>query len=186
MVLDLQSRMNLITGDSGLGKSFLLDVAWWALTGRWPRDLNSCLTSGYAARPTNIGIPAKLRFELADDGGKSIGFEGMYSVMNERWTGPPGRPWSPGLVVHARDDGGFSVWDPVRNYWRKRTDTYGRDRLPGYVFSSQEIWNGLVVPIAGRSTKVCKGLLDEPLAKLFPFRWPRRFSGAVRRLRSGP
>jgi predicted ATPase len=23
-------RLNLITGDNGLGKSFLLDVAWWA------------------------------------------------------------------------------------------------------------------------------------------------------------
>ena len=46
MVLDLAPRMNLITGDNGLGKSFLLDVAWWALTRRWPRDLNPRLTSG--------------------------------------------------------------------------------------------------------------------------------------------
>ena len=28
MALDLAPRMNLITGDNGLGKSFLLDVAW--------------------------------------------------------------------------------------------------------------------------------------------------------------
>ena len=35
MVLDLQRRLNLITGDNGLGKSFLLDVAWWALTRKW-------------------------------------------------------------------------------------------------------------------------------------------------------
>jgi predicted ATPase len=28
-------RLNLITGDNGLGKSFLLDVAWWALTRTW-------------------------------------------------------------------------------------------------------------------------------------------------------
>ncbi len=40
MLLDLQPRLNLITGDNGLGKSFLLDAAWWALTRRWPRDLN--------------------------------------------------------------------------------------------------------------------------------------------------
>jgi DNA repair ATPase RecN len=25
-------RLNVIAGDSGLGKSFLLDVAWWAVT----------------------------------------------------------------------------------------------------------------------------------------------------------
>lgn len=30
-------RVNLITGDNGLGKSFLLDVAWWSLTGSWPK-----------------------------------------------------------------------------------------------------------------------------------------------------
>jgi DNA repair exonuclease SbcCD ATPase subunit len=26
-------RLNLVTGDNGLGKTFLLDIAWWALTG---------------------------------------------------------------------------------------------------------------------------------------------------------
>ena len=28
-------RLNLIAGDNGLGKSFLLDLAWWALTRTW-------------------------------------------------------------------------------------------------------------------------------------------------------
>ena len=30
----LAPRLNLITGDNGLGKSSLLDIAWWALTRR--------------------------------------------------------------------------------------------------------------------------------------------------------
>ena len=29
-------RLNVITGDNGLGKSFLLDVCFWSLTGTWP------------------------------------------------------------------------------------------------------------------------------------------------------
>lgn len=33
--LELGPRINLITGDNGLGKSFLLDVAWRALTRTW-------------------------------------------------------------------------------------------------------------------------------------------------------
>src|ERR1700729_322187 len=33
--LDLAPRLNVLTGDNGLGKSFVLDVAWWALTGTW-------------------------------------------------------------------------------------------------------------------------------------------------------
>ena len=64
MALDMAPRLNLITGDNGLGKSFLLDVAWWALTRKWPRDLNPRLTSGYAARPTDIRKPAKLGFTV--------------------------------------------------------------------------------------------------------------------------
>lgn len=161
MVLDLKPRLNLITGDNGLGKSFLLDVAWWSLTRRWPRDLNPRLTSGYPARPTDISKPAKLRFNLTTDAGNSKGFESTYSVPDQSWTGRPGRPWSPGLVVHANADGGFSVWDPARNYWKKKGNIDVQDRLPGYVFSPQEVWTGLVVPIEGRPTKICKGILDD-------------------------
>jgi hypothetical protein len=50
MRMELAPRLNLITGDNGLGKSFLLDVAWWALTRRWPIELNRKMTSGYVAR----------------------------------------------------------------------------------------------------------------------------------------
>lgn len=39
MNMDLAPRLNLITGDNGLGKSFLLDVAWWALTRTWAREM---------------------------------------------------------------------------------------------------------------------------------------------------
>ncbi len=38
--LDFAPRVNLITGDNGLGKSFLLDVAWWALTETWNPESN--------------------------------------------------------------------------------------------------------------------------------------------------
>ena len=161
MVLHLAPRLNLVTGDNGLGKSFLLDVAWWALTRRWPRDLNPRLTSGYAARPTEIERSAKLRFALTTDAGNSRSFESKYSVRDEGWTGQPGRPWSPGLVIHAHADGGFSIWDPARNYWRRKGSIDVQDRLPGYVFSREEVWTGLVVPIQGKSTRVCRGLLDD-------------------------
>ncbi len=161
MALDLQSRMNLITGDNGLGKSFLLDTAWWALTRRWPRDLNPHLTSGYPARPADFARPAKLRFALTTDAGNTRSFESTYSVLDQSWTGQPGRPWSPGLVIHAHADGGFSVWDPARNYWRRRGNIDVQDRLPGYVFSPQEVWTGLDRSIEDKPTKVCRGVLDD-------------------------
>ncbi len=34
---DLSPRLNIITGDNGLGKTFLLECAWWALTETWAR-----------------------------------------------------------------------------------------------------------------------------------------------------
>ena len=37
--MEFAPRVNLITGDNGLGKSFLLDVAWFALTGRFLENL---------------------------------------------------------------------------------------------------------------------------------------------------
>ena len=33
--VELADRLNLFTGDNGLGKTFILDLAWWALTGDW-------------------------------------------------------------------------------------------------------------------------------------------------------
>jgi hypothetical protein len=34
MVFEPAPRLNILTGDNGLGKSFLLDCLWWMLTGR--------------------------------------------------------------------------------------------------------------------------------------------------------
>lgn len=42
----LAPRLNLITGDNGLGKSFLLDMAWYCLTRRWPQEVNPGLRRG--------------------------------------------------------------------------------------------------------------------------------------------
>lgn len=161
MELELAPRINLITGDNGLGKSFLLDVAWWALTRKWPRDLNPRLTAGYAARPTDVRAPATLRFTVRTASGGSRSYASTYSALDEGWPGRPGRPWIAGLVVYAHADGGFSVWDPARNYWQTRAGVDVQDRIPGYVFSPQEVWSGLTVPVNGSPTRVCKGLLDD-------------------------
>ncbi|MFN7883223.1 MAG: AAA family ATPase, partial [bacterium] len=35
MSIDFGQRLTIVTGDNGLGKSFLLDFAWWVATGTW-------------------------------------------------------------------------------------------------------------------------------------------------------
>lgn len=49
-------RLNLFTGDNDLGKTFLLDIAWWALTGTW---------AGNPAWPQRIkGESAEISYHL--------------------------------------------------------------------------------------------------------------------------
>ncbi|HRZ60163.1 MAG TPA: AAA family ATPase, partial [Rubrivivax sp.] len=59
------------------------------------------------------------------------------------------RPPMPGIVVYIRIDGGFSVWDPARNYWRSDPG-----RPAAYHFAAHEVWEGL--DVGGQ--RVCEGL----------------------------
>ncbi|MDA1014292.1 MAG: ATP-binding protein [Planctomycetota bacterium] len=160
MELELASRLNLITGDNGLGKSFLLDVAWWALTRRWPQDVNPRLTSSYTARPTIPKDPATIEFRMKSKT-KSVAYTSKYIPRDESWLGKAGRPWNPGLVIYAQSDGSFSVWDPARNYWKTKGNVDVQERLPGYVFSPKEVWDGLNVETEGKVNRVCNGLLAD-------------------------
>jgi hypothetical protein len=176
LALQLAPRLNLLTGDNGLGKSFLLDVAWWVLTRKWPHDLNDKLTSGYPARPANPKAEASIAFQLTTAGATPVDYESRYAASEQSWLGRPGRPWNPGLVVYAHADGGFSVWDPARNYWKRSGDIDVQDRVPGYVFSPKDVWDGLEVEIEGRTSRVCNGLLADWAA------WIRERGDAAQRM----
>jgi AAA domain, putative AbiEii toxin, Type IV TA system len=158
--LSFAPRMNLFTGDNGLGKTFLLDILWWSLTRKWPHEVNSALTSGFAARPTTTGIDAKIGFTV-DGKSKAVSYESSYSPREESWIGKAGRPANPGLVIYAHADGGFSVWDPARNYWLQKNNIDTQERTPAFVFSPQNLWDGLTVNIGGQPTRVCSGLLAD-------------------------
>lgn len=129
MELEFGERLNLITGDNGLGKSFLLDVAWWALTRTWARRLVM------PRRP-----PAKpeiaYRYTKATKG--SFSFIADFDRDVEKWDVSHGRPPIPGLLIYAQVDGGFSVWDPARNHWKGDQP----DRPNAYLFSADQIWEG--------------------------------------------
>src|SRR5207244_8728544 len=141
MTLDLAPRLNLLTGDNGLGKSFLLDIAWWALTRRWPAEVNPALTTGRMARPTGPA-PASIEFRF-DTVSTTETYESKFDRTAQAWTGRAGRPGNPGLVLYAQVDGSFAVWDPARNYWKTRGRVDVQDRPPAYVFAPREVWDGL-------------------------------------------
>lgn len=159
--LELGSRLNLITGDNGLGKSFLLDAAWFALTRRWPQQLNPQITSGLIARPIDRRKEASITFKV--DGLSTTAppsYTSRYVLTDQDWAGPAGRPVNPGMVLYAMADGSFAVWDPARNYWKKRGNRDVQERMSGYVFSARDIWDGLQNPIPGKG-RLCNGLIDD-------------------------
>ena len=99
--------------------------------------------------PPSCGFPSR--------GAGSKHYESQYSPLDEGWPGRPGRPLNPGLVIHAHANGGFSVWDPARNYWRKKGNIDIQDRIPGYVFSPEEVWSGLTVSVNGETRRFAGG-----------------------------
>lgn len=138
MNLALAPRLNLITGDNGLGKSFILDVAWWVLTRTWARAM-------VIPRP---GAKAEIEYQYTTKTKRNYAFKSTYEPANVRWAVKASRPAIPGLILYAQVDGGFSVWDPMRNYWK----TDGPDRPNAFLFSPEEVWTG---------NAHCKGLLDD-------------------------
>lgn len=150
LTIDFASRLNLLTGDNGLGKTFLLDVAWWALTRTW---------AGLPAWPQRgNGLPATIRYRVQ---GKTAPSDQRipYDFKRQEWKVPSGRPPMPGVVIYARVDGSFSVWDPARNYWRKlkSRELQEPDRPEAYHFHRKEVWDGLTLA----DKVVCNGLIRD-------------------------
>ena len=157
MELEFGKRLNILTGDNGLGKSFLLDIAWWSLTRKWPAEINPKLTSGKKAVPSVDG-PASISFAFSGKMKPQHYYESKFVRREQAWTGRSGRPSNPGLVLYAMSDGGFAVWDPARNYWRKKGKIDVQDRTPAYVFSPTEVWDGLPTE---EGKWLCNGLIRD-------------------------
>ncbi len=142
MVLDpVASRFNLIAGDNGLGKSFLLEASWWALTRTWHEP----------AVPASPDASISYSF----DGDKSIhSSSSNWDPNAQEWKRAPGRPPNQGLVLYARVDGSFSAWDPARNYRLYSRADGGRAESPAaYQFTSAQVSNEWLVKVGCRANR---------------------------------
>lgn len=154
MELTFGRRLNLLTGDNGMGKSFLLDIAWWAMTRQWPGELNSRLTSGKVALPADKKQKAEISFSFSAKSATKD-YTSTFEPRQQSWSAPKGRPANPGLVFYALSDGSFAVWDPARNRWKSKD---ADDRPTAYVFSPKEVWDGLQ---RDDGTWICNGLIRD-------------------------
>jgi hypothetical protein len=143
---DLAQRLNLITGDNGLGKTFLLECSWWALTGTWarkyqayPRDTTGHKETSIAFRPARKGPKRKKPYIT------------YYDRRKQSWSEPDRPDRSQNLVMFAQADGSIAIWDPAKTDIEE-----GLIRL-----SPQEIFDGLREEQDGRTRVICKGLLED-------------------------
>ena len=130
LIFQPSERLNLVTGDNGLGKTFLLDLSWWALTGDWV-DM--------PATPTEVSPSGPPYIEFAVGGTDSRTVPAHYEASTGTWLVETERRGLSGLAVYARLDGSFAVWDPASRLMVGTTDSVPK---PSLKFTRDEIWYG--------------------------------------------
>lgn len=140
MMLEFLPRLNILTGDNGLGKTFALDIAWWALTRTW---------AGLQALPNHQkGIKPEIECHVIGKEGVERSFQTRYDISKQSWQLTSQSPFSDSLVVYIRIDGGISVWNSIKE----------PRKLRAYHFTRKQIWNGLVNT---KGTTFCNGLIRD-------------------------
>ena len=148
--VDFAPRLNFITGDNGLGKSFLLDIAWWSLTRTWARNSQ--------AVPRRDARQASITYAYTKTSPGDFSETSSFNRPQQVWPTKQGRPAIPGVVIYAGVDGSFSVWDPARNYWSAKDEAGGQERPRSFDFSPSQVWKGLV---GADGTRHCNGLIQD-------------------------
>lgn len=103
--IEFADRLNIFTGDNGLGKTFLLDIAWWILTGNWA-DNPASPFRGKAEIP-------EITCYLGNHQNSEI-HQSLFNFSEQKWINQQTPPQLKSLVIYARVNGGFSIIDPAR------------------------------------------------------------------------
>lgn len=146
-------RVNLFTGDNGLGKTFLLDMIWRGLTDTWTGNI----ALPFQRNDKKAEITYRIKTEDSRQQKSTLEKILEFQLSQQQWFKSPKqhtpsvRPAS--IVIYIRVDGSFSVWYPARNPWQSSAQA-----LPAaYHFTPENLWNGL-----SENTEVlCNGLLRD-------------------------
>ncbi len=149
IALDFAPRLNIITGDNALGKTFLLECAWWALTGTW--------ASQYPANPHPHADKPGITFQIGREYQADKAQTAKYNWKTQNWAELKRRSVLPGLSIFSQADGSFAVWDPTK------LDTFSQNGAAEVFIriSSREVWQGVREKRNNKEIVRCRGLIDD-------------------------
>ena len=136
LFMEFGERLTLIAGDNGLGKSFLLDTGWWALTGTWPGH------PAYPLAPSGSTIPL-IEYTIKNATGHELPGQSEFSWRNHTWRHLCRPPSVAALAIYARVDGSFAITDETR------ASIKIGDPQSLTLFSTREVWEGKPAEIEG-------------------------------------
>lgn len=141
-------RINLITGDNSVGKSFLLDTVWWAITGYW---------TTYPAFPRARTNPTSSTIEYELEAPKPIKHRKyQFEPSTQSWAGGTSENRPSGLAIYARYDGSFVSWDTSLTPPNLNDDETAHQVL----LTREELFYGKQIRNSrGNISHLCNGLL---------------------------
>ena len=149
-------RLNIVTGDNSLGKTFLLECIWWALTGQW---------IDYPAAPRRAAPreAPTITFSVHTEMQRHHRFTIKYNWDTRSWKRHPSRKLLAGLAIYSRYDGSFVIWDPARSSGMQDPTLFDPSETTGQtIFKRQDVWDGLTVTDrSGREYNRCNGLIRD-------------------------
>ena len=100
--VEFADRLNIFTGDNGLGKSFLLDVAWWVLSGNWVEQ------PAYPQRNTEQ-TPEIISQINTQDGAKD--YQSSFNFSEQKWLNEHLPLELNEVVIFVRVDECSNLWE---------------------------------------------------------------------------
>lgn len=154
--IEFGSRMNMFTGDNGLGKTFILELVWWALTGEFIRF------------PENASYPdpSKMLLEAGYDlDGAEVTYSTRFEPKTLSWKTKARNKIPAEICIYVGSDDSYLVYDGLR---KVLIDEQIRELSPSmkqgveipsavYKFNKHKLMHGIQVD-SGKKV-YCKGLL---------------------------
>src|SRR5580700_6557677 len=91
-VAEFGERLNLVTGDNGLGKTFLLDACWYGLTRTWA-DGNMFYPTSDTSKADPPYIDCTVFGQARNEDSRRV----LFNFAYQTWTFPNSRHPMPGL-----------------------------------------------------------------------------------------